>query len=158
MPEPEQTQLETEEAAAIETSPEENTEAVPIEAAEVSDASEEASIDTEEAVTEELSADNEEAVASDNVETEESEVSEEILEEPLITVEDVAPELDQPSDEGEDVLLIETPEIVDDVPQVVEEAVHAANPRDAPPAAQHEIDGEETQAAEDIEDSESEEE
>jgi hypothetical protein len=74
-------------------------------------------------------------------------------------VEAATPELDQSSDEDDDVLLIETAQSVDDVPPVVEEVVHAANPRYAPHEAQPEIAAEtiaeqaeyteEAQAAED---------
>jgi len=162
-PEPEPTPLETEEATVTEAAPEENTDTASVEVAEATEnVPEETIIITEEAQSETLSAENTEVTPAETAETVED--TEEIFEEPLITIEDTTPEIDQSSDEDDDVLLIETAQSSDDAPAVVEEVVHAANPRDAPHAAQPEIVAEtitdEAQAADDTtaEDSENQEE
>jgi len=160
-PEPESTPLETEEATVAETAPEENTDAASVEVAEATEnVPDDSVIITEEASSETLSTENTEDTLAETAET--VDATEEICEEPLITIEDATPEIAQSSDEDDDVLLIETAQSEDDVPQVVEEVVHAANPRDAPHEAQPDIVAEtiaeqaeytdEAQAAEDTTD------
>jgi hypothetical protein len=159
-PEPEEIQIETEEVTTIEAASEDNTDAVSVELADANDdVSEEPVIITEEATSDELLGETAEDTPAETIEAAESEAAEEIIEEPLITVEAATPELDQASEEDDDVLLIENAQSVDDVPSVVEEVVHAENPRDAPQEAQPEIAAEtiaeqteytdEAQAAED---------
>ena len=140
-PELEQTPIETEEVAAGETSPEENTDEMTVEAASeaADDVTEEPVIITYEAAPEELSAENVEDASTETLETAESEVEEDFSEEPLITVEDAAPEAEQPSDENEDVLIVEAPQLADEGSKAVEEVVPEANPQDAPHESHPEI-------------------
>ncbi|MCJ7762894.1 hypothetical protein MUP38_05525 [Candidatus Bathyarchaeota archaeon] len=60
-----------------------------------------------------------------------------IPEEPVITIDDSV--IEHPSEENEEVLLTETPQLVEDIPQAVEEVAHAANPRNAPQEANREV-------------------
>jgi uncharacterized protein with von Willebrand factor type A (vWA) domain len=60
-----------------------------------------------------------------------------IPEEPVITIDESV--LEQSSEENEEVLLTETPQLVKDIPQAVEEVAHEANPRNAPQEAHQEV-------------------
>ena len=135
-PAPEQPPLETEEAAPVEAAPAESTEAPPVETAEATeDAPQEPSITIEETIPEQPSEENiEEAPAeiADPVE-----ITAAIPEEPAITIEEAV--IEQPSEESEEVLLTEEPQLVEDIPQALEEVAHTANPRNAPPEAHREV-------------------
>ena len=140
-----------EEAAQVEAPPEENTDEMSIEEATeaTDDVNEEPVIITEEAAPEEISAENMDDSPTETVETAEPEVEEEISsDEPLVTVEDAAPETEKLSDETEDVLIIEAPQLVDDGSEAVDEVVPEENPQDAPQEAQPEITAEEAQPEE----------
>ena len=135
-PAPEQPPLETEEAAPVEIAPAESTEAPPVETAEATeDAPQEPSITIEETIPEQPSEENIEETPAEIADP--VEITAAIPEEPAITIEEAV--IEQPSEESEEVLLTEEPQLVEDIPQALEEVAHTANPRNAPPEAHREV-------------------
>jgi hypothetical protein len=70
------------------------------------------------------------------------EIAAEIPEEPVITIEDAV--IEHPSEEGEEVLLTEMPQLIEDIPPAVAEDAPEANPRIAPQEAHQEVADEPT--------------
>ncbi len=134
------------EAESVEIAPAESTEVESVEVAEAAETTDEATEATDEAPQEPLITIEEaepeqpyaeimEEAPAETAETEE--IAVEIPEEPVITIEDSV--IEQPSEESDEILIEEVPQLVEDIPPAVEEVALAANPRVAPQEAHQEL-------------------